>query len=111
MRTDTLFYQIFQTFPQLVFALVGRPVVAGYQFTSEEIKEKSFRFDGIFAPPPDRLDQPIFFLEVQFQYNPNFYWEFLSEIFLYLNQKKPVQDWIAVAIFPNQAVDVKNLSQ
>jgi predicted transposase/invertase (TIGR01784 family) len=37
--------------------------------------------------------------EVQFQPKEDFYSEFLAEIFLYLNQYRPVQDWQAVAIF------------
>lgn len=110
MKTDTLFYQIFQTFPQLVFYLLDRPVVPGYAFTSVEVKEKSFRFDGIFMPPPDRPTEPIYFIEVQFQPDANFYRAFLSEIFLYLNQQQVNLDWIAVAIFPNRKIDISNLS-
>jgi len=110
VKTDTLFYQIFQTFPQLVFQLLDRPVVPGYAFTSVEVKEKSFRFDGIFMPPPDRPTEPIYFIEVQFQPDANFYRAFLSEIFLYLNQQQVNLDWIAVAIFPNRKTDISNLS-
>jgi predicted transposase/invertase (TIGR01784 family) len=118
VKTDTLFYQIFQTFPQLVFYLLDRPVVPGYAFTSVEVKEKSFRFDGIFMPPNtsgaaepiDRPTEPIYFIEVQFQPDANFYRAFLSEIFLYLNQQQINLDWIAVAIFPNRKIDVSNLS-
>jgi conserved hypothetical protein (putative transposase or invertase) len=110
VKTDTLFYQIFQTFPQLVFQLLDRPIIPGYAFTSVEVKEKSFRFDGIFMPPPDRPTEPIYFIEVQFQPNANFYRAFLSEIFLYLNQQQVNLDWIAVAIFPNRKIDISNLT-
>jgi hypothetical protein len=75
-----------------------------------EVKEKSFRFDGIFMPPPDRPTEPIYFIEVQFQPNANFYRAFLSEIFLYLNQQQVNLDWIAVAIFPNRKIDISNLT-
>ncbi len=88
VRTDTLFYQILQTFPQLVFQLVNRPVIPGYTFTSVEVKETGFRFDGIFSPPDDLPNEPIYFIEVQFQPHPDFYHRFLSEIFLYLYQQK-----------------------
>ena len=110
VKTDTLFYQIFQTFPQLVFQLLDRPVIPGYAFTSVEVKEKSFRFDGIFMPPPDRPTEPIYFIEVQFQPDANFYRAFLSEIFLYLNQQQVNLDWIAVAIFPNRKIVISNLT-
>ncbi len=110
MKTDTLFYQVFQTFPQLVFQLLDRSVIPGYAFTSVEVKEKSFRFNGIFTPPPDRPTEPIYFIEVQFQPNANFYRASLSEIFLYLNQQQVSFDWIAVGIFPNRKTDISNLT-
>ena len=99
MKTDTLFYQLFQSFHTLLFELIDRPITdaEGYQFTTAEIKEKAFRFDGIFIPTTN--DKPIFFIEVQFQPKNDFYWEYLSEIFLYLNQYRPVNKWQAVAIF------------
>jgi predicted transposase/invertase (TIGR01784 family) len=48
---------------------------------------------------PTANDKPIFLAEVQFQSKEDFYSEFLAEIFLYLNQYRPIQDWQAVAIF------------
>ena len=48
---------------------------------------------------PTANDKPIFLAEVQFQPKEDFYSEFLAEIFLYLNQYRPIQDWQAVAIF------------
>jgi predicted transposase/invertase (TIGR01784 family) len=110
MRTDTIFYQLFLTFDTLLFELLGQPLANAerYQFTSVEVKEKAFRFDGIFIP--DRLDQPIYFVEVQFQDKPEFYWEFIAEINIYLNQYKPVQDWQAVAIFAKRSFEVQTLT-
>ncbi|NET73562.1 MAG: Rpn family recombination-promoting nuclease/putative transposase [Sphaerospermopsis sp. SIO1G2] len=110
MHTDTIFYQIFLTFHTLLFELLGKPLenAQGYQFKSVEVKEKAFRFDGIFMP--DNEEKPIYFAEVQFQPKPEFYWEFITEINLYLNQYKPKQDWQAVAIFPNRSLDVKELT-
>ena len=108
MRTDTIFYQLFQTFNTLLFELLNLPVEDGYQFVSVEVKEKAFRFDGIFTP--DSIDKPIYFVEVQFQKKPNFYWEFLSEIFLYLNQYQPENDWKAVSIFSDRETAPKKIS-
>jgi len=110
MRTDTIFYQLFLTFNSLLFELLGEPVdnAAHYQFISAEIKEKAFRFDGIFMPEQD--DKPIYFVEVQFQNKPDFYWEFIAEINLYLNQYKPVQDWKAVALFAQRRFAVTSLT-
>ena len=107
MKTDTLFYQLFQTFHTLLFELIDRPVseAEGYQFRSVEIKEKAFRFDGILVPR--QKNKPIFLLEVQFQAKPDFYWEFLAEIYLYLNQTRPEQNWQAVAIFAKHSFEPK----
>jgi len=42
---------------------------------------------------------------VQFQKIEEFYRQFITEIMLYLNQYAPVQDWRAVAIFPNRTTE------
>ena len=110
MHTDTIFYQLFLTFHSLLFELLGQPLkdAAYYQFTSAEIKEKAFRFDGIFMP--EREDKPIYFVEVQFQNKPNFYWELIAEVNMYLNQYKPIQDWKAVALFAQRNFEIKSLT-
>ncbi len=107
MRTDTIFYQVFQTFPSLLFELIGQsPTEAqGYNFSSQEIKELAFRFDGVFLPTTDSFTQPIYFLEVQFQSKSDFYWRLFTEIFLYLGQCKPSNDWRAVAVFASRSLD------
>jgi len=83
-------------------------ILSFYHFTSAEVKEKSFRFDGIFMP--DSVQKPIYFVEVQFQYKADFYWELITEINIYLNQYKPEQDWQAVALFPKRSLDVDKLT-
>ena len=110
MHTDTIFYQIFLTFHTLLFELLGQPTenAQGYNFTSVEVKEKAFRFDGIFMP--DSLEKPIYFVEVQFQNKPEFYWELITEINIYLNQYKPQQDWQAIALFAKRSLDVEVLT-
>ena len=110
MHTDTIFYQIFLTFHSLLFELLGQPIenAEGYQFTSVEVKEKAFRFDGIFMP--DSAEKPIYFVEVQFQNRAEFYWELITEINIYLNQYKPQQDWQAVALFAKRNLDVEVLT-
>lgn len=105
MRTDTIFYQLFQSYPNLIFELMGLPSenAEGYKFISVEIKEKSFRFDGILFP--DSAEKAIWFVEVQFQKVEEFYRQFITEIMLYLNQYAPVQDWRAVAIYPDRQTE------
>ncbi|MGE0826965.1 MAG: Rpn family recombination-promoting nuclease/putative transposase [Candidatus Binatia bacterium] len=107
MHTDSLFYRLFQTLPQLLFALIDQPAdhAARYQFTSEELKQTAFRLDGIFRPPDDQSDWPVFFVEVQFQLDPELYSRLFAEVFLYLRQHRPVHPWHAVVIFPTRTVD------
>jgi len=71
MRTDTLFCQLFQKFPSLIFELIGLKVETEYSFISVEVKERAFRFDGVFMPTS--LSKLIYFIEVQFQPKSDFY--------------------------------------
>jgi predicted transposase/invertase (TIGR01784 family) len=105
VKTDSLFYRIFQTLPGSFFSLIGQsPEQAeGYQFRSVEIKQTAFRIDGIFLPSLPA--QPVYFAEVQFQEDPQFYARFFSEIFLYLRQYPEPNDWRAVVIFPNRNME------
>ena len=107
MKTDSLFYRLFHTTPRLFFALLDRPAeqAAHYQFTSEELKQTAFRIDGIFRPPEDESDWPLFFVEVQFQLDPELYSRLFAEVFLYLRLHQPVQPWQAVVIYPTRSVD------
>jgi hypothetical protein len=47
MRRDSIFYNLFQDAPSLLFELVSEPPVesSNYRFDSVEIKETSFRID------------------------------------------------------------------
>jgi predicted transposase/invertase (TIGR01784 family) len=106
MKTDTIFYQLFQTFPSLIFELIGADPsqASSYQFSSREIKELARRFDGIFLPASNQTDLPIYFVEVQFQEKSDFYWRLFAEIFVYLGQYQPTQDWCAVAVFASKKI-------
>jgi predicted transposase YdaD len=91
MRTDTIFYQLFQTLPSLLFELIGEsPSIAdSYQFASKEVKELAFRFDGIYLPTVKDFTKSIYFVEVQFRKKKSFYWDLFGEISLYLKQYRP----------------------
>ncbi|MFM2027396.1 MAG: hypothetical protein RLZZ339_2113 [Cyanobacteriota bacterium] len=73
MKTDSIFYQLLQRFPACFFDLLNLPpeTANSYQFSSVEVKQLSFRLDGVFLP--DTTNQPIYFLEVQFQKDNRFY--------------------------------------
>ena len=50
MKTDTLFYKLFQEFPWIFFQIIERPQtnLNAYKFIAPEIKQRSFRLDGLF---------------------------------------------------------------
>ncbi len=108
MRRDAIFYQIFQRFPGLFFELIGQtvPQMDNYRFESVEVKELSFRIDGVFLPPEDAESKVVFFAEVQFQKDQSLYHRFFSELFLYLyrNQTR-YDDWYGVLIFPSRSLE------
>lgn len=107
MKTDSLFYRMFQTWPRLLFDMLGEPVTPAehYSFQSLELKQTALRVDGIFAPPPDQPDWPVFFIEVQFQPDERLYARLFTELFLYLYQYNPPHPWQAIAIYPNRATE------
>jgi predicted transposase/invertase (TIGR01784 family) len=69
MKTDSIFYRLFQTFPGTFFELINRQATeaSAYEFASVELKQTAFRVDGVFLPVPNLPERPIDFLEVQFQ--------------------------------------------
>ena len=112
MKTDSLFYRLFQTLPSLLFDLleISIPQVEQYHFRSVELKQTAFRLDGLFCPPENNLELPLFFVEVQFQSEADFYSRFFGEIFLYLRQYQPLNPWQAVVIYPSRRVETTNTS-
>ncbi len=107
MKTDSIFYQIFLTLPQSFFDLIGETPSQGqnYQFTSREIKQLSFRLDGLFLPNEGQYSLPLYLVEVQFQSDPDFYYRLFAEFFLFLKQYKPPHPWQIVVIYPNRQIE------
>ena len=106
MRRDTIFYQIFQQIPTLLFTLVAEPPQEASQYTFDaiEVKETGFRMDGVFMPPnPDGV---VYFCEVQFQEDKVLYERMDAEIgiFVYRNRER-LSDWAAVVIYPTRSVE------
>ncbi|MCA2655270.1 Rpn family recombination-promoting nuclease/putative transposase [Microcystis sp. M061S2] len=105
MKTDSIFYRLFETFPESFFDLLNLPpeTVNHYQFSSLEVKQLAFRLDGVFLP--DNLNDPIYFVEVQFQKDERFYSRFFSEIFLYFHQSESKNNWQGVIIYPHREIE------
>ncbi len=113
MRRDAIFYQIFQRFPSLLFELVDHPPpdAQRYRFESVEVKESSFRIDGVFLPPDDAIAKTVFFAEIQFQKDDDLYHRFFCETFLYLYRNRTLYtDWQGVVIFPSRSLEPENIT-
>ncbi|NEP42907.1 MAG: Rpn family recombination-promoting nuclease/putative transposase, partial [Okeania sp. SIO2H7] len=111
MKTDSIFYNIFQAFPNIFFELINRPgqTANNYKFSSVEIKQLAFRIDGLFLP--NSPDLPIYFREVQFQPDEELYERFFAEIFLYLKQTELTNNWRGAIIYPRRSVDIGDTSR
>ncbi|TRU74257.1 MAG: Rpn family recombination-promoting nuclease/putative transposase [Microcystis viridis Mv_BB_P_19951000_S69] len=107
MKTDSLFYQIFLRFPDSFFDLIGQPrqQAENYQFTSQEVKQLSFRLDGLFMPLVEDSQQPLYLVEVQFQPDNSLYYRLFAELFLFLKQYRPPHPWQIVVIYPHRRVE------
>ncbi|MBC6418665.1 MAG: Rpn family recombination-promoting nuclease/putative transposase [Prochloron sp. SP5CPC1] len=107
MKTDSIWYHLFLNFPSIFFELAGQPpsLADSYSFTSVEIKQLAFRLDGVFLPTADTPSLPICFCEVQFQEDDHFYSRLFTEIFIYLRQKQPPNDWQATILYPNRTME------
>ncbi|NJR16616.1 MAG: Rpn family recombination-promoting nuclease/putative transposase [Calothrix sp. CSU_2_0] len=109
MKTDNIFYKLFQEFPEIFFELIGKPEtnLNLYEFKSQEIKETSFRLDGIFLTLETTPNEPIYFVEVQFYKDKVFYDRFFTSILLYFYQFQPSNsEWYAIVIFDTRSNDV-----
>ncbi|MBG1261501.1 Rpn family recombination-promoting nuclease/putative transposase [Nostoc commune] len=105
MKTDSIFYRIFQSIPSTFFELINQPpeLASAYQFSSVEVKQLAFRIDGVFLANTPEL--PIYFAEVQFQPDKKLYSRLFTEIFNYLDKTELTNNWRGVVIYPNRSVD------
>ncbi|MBE9210626.1 Rpn family recombination-promoting nuclease/putative transposase [Nostoc sp. LEGE 06077] len=102
MKTDAIFYEIFKEFPKIFFEIIGKPETNTniYEFIAPEIKQKSFRLDGVFSPLGEFTNEPLYFVEIQFYKDEEFYDRLFTSIFLYFTQYQPLNlDWFAIVIY------------
>jgi predicted transposase/invertase (TIGR01784 family) len=108
MKRDSIYYQLFKRFPGLLFELVDNPPeqAHNYRFESVEVKETTFRIDGVFLPPEGATPRIIFFAEVQFQKDEALYYRFFTESMMYLNRNRfQHDDWFCVVIFSSRSLE------
>ncbi|MBC6474451.1 MAG: DUF2887 domain-containing protein [Hormoscilla sp. GM102CHS1] len=62
MKTDKLYYEVFQEFPDIFFRLIGKSQVdaRAYEFKAIELKETALRLDGVMLRVAKDLKELIF---------------------------------------------------
>lgn len=108
MKTDPLFYRLFQALPSLTLELAGIeiPGAERYAFQAEEVKQTAFRLDGLLLPPADLPDAPLVLIEAQMQGDEEFYGRLFAEMFLYLYApSRSGGGGRTVVIYPGHAVE------
>ncbi len=110
MKRDLLFFRFFKELPGCFFHLIGRPEADAerYELDSIEYKETSVRLDGVFQPRQPEVD-PAYLWEAQYYASDKVYANMMSKIGRFLGHGDPKQDWVAVVIYPNRALEQKNL--
>jgi predicted transposase YdaD len=104
MKTDKLFYRVFLEHPALAFELAGltMPPDGEYQQKSIEVKETSFRLDGVLEPiNPER---PTLFWEAQLGVDKAFYGRWFTSIILSL-YRHPRSSWQALVVYPDRQTE------
>ncbi|APB34087.1 hypothetical protein GlitD10_1761 [Gloeomargarita lithophora Alchichica-D10] len=113
MKTDNLFYKLFQIEPSLVFDLMGLPVPnVAYQFQSLELKEFSLRLDGLFVPDSPDSKLPLILIEAQMQPDERLYTRIQNELSTYIHQYQPPNPVVVLVIYPERTTErpIANLS-
>jgi len=99
MRTDPLFYELFQAYPQIFFEIAQILPLCPYRFESVTVKTTEKRIDGVLYPAAP--DQPMYFVEVQASPDKQMYWRTSREVSTFFEQRPALQDteWYAYVIW------------
>jgi predicted transposase/invertase (TIGR01784 family) len=110
MRRDTLYYQIFKEFPELLFLLTGAPPLNAteYRFNSVAVKEPTFTIDGVFEPLVLDGTGTMYLAEVQMQPDPRLYERTFAELFaLFYRSRELYNDWKCVMFYLSRSTEQK----
>ena len=104
VASDKLFYWLFQNQPDRILPLLpDLPADAGgYRFSAPVLKEREYRLDGLFVPPPERPDLPALILEAQMAADGGFLRRLYAETARLLQQEPTIQHWRVVVLCPSR---------
>jgi predicted transposase YdaD len=78
----------------------------GYVFSAPVLKEREYRLDGLFLPPPDQPELPALILEAQMAADPGFLLRLNAETARLLQQQyrqgSAIRHWQVVVICPSR---------
>ena len=102
LLSDKLFFWLFQNRPDRILTLLdGLPADAGgYSFSAPVLKQREYRLDGLFLPPPNRPDLPALILEAQMAPDPGFLRRLYAETARLLQQQPTITAWRVLVITP-----------
>ena len=106
LKTDTLFYDLFRELPQLFFELIGKPETNSdiYTFTAQEVKDQSFRLDGLLSTVTGCEDEPLYLVEFQTYKDEEFYERIFGQLFVYFRQYRPPNpQWYLIVIYDRRS--------
>jgi len=99
MKSDILFYELFQSCPDVFFELMQITPHCAYRFESITVKTTEKRIDGVFEPI--QAGQPIYFVEVQASPDPTIYQRVGRETATYFEQRPAMlkHEWFAMVLW------------
>ena len=105
MKTDFLFYSLFELEPRLLLHLAHLNIAdnVAYQFQAIELKETAKRSDAVFLP--NTTDAPVIVAEVQFWKDASIYNRLVSESARLRLQMPEYPHLQMVVVFPSRAID------
>ena len=111
VASDKLFYWLFQQHAERIQPLVAEllPRMEGYVFSAPVLKEREYRLDGLFLPPPGQPELPALILEAQMAADPAFLLRLYAETGRLLQQQdrqgRPIRHWQVVVICPSRELN------
>jgi predicted transposase YdaD len=104
VASDKLFYWLFQHQPDRILPLLpDLPADArGYSFSAPVLKEREYRLDGLFLPPPERPELPVLILEAQMAADAGFLRRLYAETARLLQQEPAIERWRVVVLCPSR---------
>ncbi len=104
MKTDAIFYKLFQIAPRTFFELLQITPACPYRFESLTFKTTEKRIDGLLEPAEE--GHPLYFIEVQAFSDRAIYWRTSRQVSTFFEQRSQHKnEWQAVVLWLNKNDD------